>query len=441
MTDMWISTQWTYRPEQRIAQTPELPTTLVELVERIAGKGGKAGDPCLILDGRAAHHFGLPTTPGQLPIDGADDHPAQTQAKGAGWGCSTVQPWITLWRGDTRVIVGLADLIDAESAPIMACPSPLDVVDALATWRAHTGHGWAGSAIMSAHHIIRQAVRIGRKKAEPTWMPREAPEHIDPELAYERDLWRGKKPHSDDRFEHVYDMNLAYLAAAGIARIAPWGLKPTGGGVEYTPDRAGWWLIQPEPWTVRKVMSPLGHLPGESAKRPQSWAPRWVTGPTLALLDELTEAGIYGGYRVIDSWTATGAGNHLAQFATPVRDLLYHLADTDTAAEPWRARLVDAAKMTYKRGLGALANDQGRIRRADWYHAIVAQDRANCWRRAWKIGEAEDRWPRWANTDALAYTSPEPDAIDAAPAGLKINPDKPMRLGFAKPESTKEITR
>lgn len=440
-TDMWISTQWTYLPGQRIAQTPELPETLAELIDRVTS-GDAAPDMTIVLDGRAAHHLQLPTSDAGLPSDD-EVHPAQAGLRAAGWGCSTLRPWTTIWRGEQRVIVGLADLIDAESAPMMACPSPLDVIDAMATWRSHTGHGWAGSSIMASHALMRGTIRTGHRKSEPIWLPKEAPSDVDPELTYERDTWRGKRPADTDRWLHSYDMNLAYLSAAGIARITPWALKPTGKGTPYSPERAGWWLIQPEPWTVRRIMSPLGHLPGEDLRTAQTWAPRWVTGPTLALLDELTEAGTYGGYEILDSWTATGAGPHLRHWATPIRDLLYHLADTDTAAEPWRPALIEAAKQTYKRGLGALVSEGGRIHRPDWTHAVIAMDRANTWRRAWRIGTTDGRWPRWANTDALAYTSPHEDPFKAAPGSLKTDPDgeAPMRLGYAKPEGAWAINR
>src|SRR5688572_7490215 len=85
--------------------------------------------------------------------------------------------------------------------------------------------------------------------------------------------------------------------------VAAWALTHRTGD-RFDPGYAGTSLVDLAPWTAPDLPGPVGYDP-ENPQRPDgSRRPVLLTTPTLVLLAELAELGIYGGFRVLESWTA-----------------------------------------------------------------------------------------------------------------------------------------
>lgn len=446
-----VSERHTYLPGGRItAPLRDLESlTVAELVARCAARFGREG--VLILCADTCARLGLPWRADHVDRDGFDEsHQAVAELRAAGWKLSRLRAWSTLHadgRPDVHLcLLGAVDLgSDIDNHPLIGT-SLVDTVTAMDLWHRVTGVAWRGVAAMAGQAIMRAVVRgksgRGRAKAEPRWMTAVEDGRPDPsasELEYREPHWRGTAP-DPRRYAYLlgYDLNRAYLSGAQIVKVTPWDLQATG-KTPYAPDRAGWWLIDSAPWSDKRLPDPRGYAVADDR--------RWVTGPTMALLDELTAAGDYGGYEVIDSWTATGAGEILRPWAETLRDVTTHTA-TEAAGPVEAAMVAEGARFAYKRAWGMLNKPTARVHRPDWAAAILAQSRCNLFRRMREIGRVLDRWPVWVSTDCIYYPAKTPDHVaecptwidedSGKPRGIRLH-DYPGQLGRFKPSGAQQI--
>lgn len=416
----------TYMPQRVVIPKPlkvlteaEDGPNIVDVVNAAAGFFDRAG--VLGLDARAAGALGLPTGPidEDHPVGSDEDpHPAAVALREAEWNvASGIRGWTIIHHPDrpsvNLCLVDSLEVRDVNDHPMIG-RSYLDMVSAWDLWHRTTGSAWvaksgnAGTAVLrdvitdEVDRINREKVKVKNpaKKRYPRWhlpiedgMPTEATEY-----AYKSgDPFKGKAAPKGCRFYIGWDASRAYLSGARIAALAPNALRNTG-KTPYSKDLAGLWLVELSAWDARKL-----RLPAPFGYTPDNTTPRWVTGPTLALLDELTARGEYTGYEVWDSWTCGNAFEIALPWAQRLQD-----AAASELIVPEPGHLDKEAVRTgiqygYKRAWGGLRSRKSRVYRPDWADAILAQFRCNLWRYMYKVGKTMDKWPVEVNTDCIVY--------------------------------------
>lgn len=463
------------------------------------------GEGVLLLDGRTAVTLGLPIHPDDLPSDdprttapaaggsqAADDdqaegaagkpdvHPVLAAARTAGWRCSALRAWTTYHTPDddprATVHVGILPLLelaaqaDRSVYPLLCSQWP-DTLAAHRRWHELTGSAYHGTPGVAGMAVLRETADAGPgldkndRRKRPTWQPQAPmvtigdtrhglPRTDAAELPYLLDHWGRTEPGA--RVRVGYDARLMYLSAAGVVPLSPRALRNTG-KLSYRSDLAGWWLVDIAPWQLgAELPDPAGYSPVDG--------PRWVTGPTLALLDELVAAGIHGGYEVADSWTCgtttarTGryAGQErgtartvLKPWAERIRDSLYaeELTGVEALAragfaydDTGRSDLIatwTALKECYSRTIGMLNAPGTLVRRPDWHYAIIAQARTNLFRAMRKAAtktpeNPNPRYPLGIDTDLVWYSADTTDRQE-----LKDNPPHGFRVYTGAPGAPK----
>lgn len=250
------------------------------------------------------------------------------------------------------------------------------------------------------------------------------------EAQYFLDDWR-RVEDVPSAFVHGYDRRRSGLAAMNVVQVARYALRHQRKRT-YDPRYAGWWLVEIPPWNHPGMPNPAGYCHHD---RPANHACiRWVTSPTIDLLNELAQQGMSEGVRFVhDSWIGErsrlfedwanvleGAHNR-AEAAMSARD-----GEGVPVAEAMDAeRVRDAVKAVYRETAGMFANpDAGWIQRDDWYAAKVAVERSNAWRSVWNAvrRQREPVWPVRVDGDKWWFPSDAEDGAAAAPGGLTLGP-------------------
>ena len=82
------------------------------------------------------------------------------------------------------------------------------------------------------------------------------------------------------------------------------------------------------------------------------------------------------------------------------------------------------------------------VRRPDWHYAILAQARANLWRKMRRIGEQEKRWPLFIDVDNVWYSAVSDDPRAECPKGITlIGENEPRGLGKFTSKGTQRVGR
>jgi hypothetical protein len=442
---------------------------LGELLSRIAPRFGDEGS--VIVDGRGAELLGLPLD--RAEVAGEDgtarrlaDHPAVADAARAGWKCSGIGDWSTFTAPDRPTLhVGITPCLDYRTDarglyvgfPLWGPLSPVDTIASMVLWHRVTGSAWVGNPGIAGTQILKALApqrKEGTRKIPPTWKPRTR-NALGVALAYgpdgpakETDLLLRHWHHDQaGQFVHGYDANRAYIAALMVLEVSPLALRHTG-RVAFDRRLAGWWKIElPHQsgrlaWALPHMPHPAGYLLGDPVER-------WVTTPTLALLEQLTDEGVFGGVRILDSWLGAAKDTVTRPFAERLRDayMMYGAGTKDAvpgadSRDVYRVRL--ALKLAGRQVPGLWDHAANWIHRPDWWHALVAMDRANRWRLMWREGKTSGRWPVAVDHDTMYYVSDEEDPMAAAPSELarmdrwnrlRLDPSG-MTLGAYKPAKT-----
>lgn len=404
------------------AETGDYSTVTLASIVGWADDRSADGQATVIIAADLARRLSIPDRPALLRLV---DPPVE-QLAACGWTLGTVQPFTLLRRGSRIIALGVEHWIEPNRCPLLA-DTPDQTVTRFGRWFDLTGTIYRGTPGIAAVAMIRDhyepvnAVPDKSRKV-PTWLPGEATmlrrQTGNAEDDYRAGIWQRSGP---EQYEHGYDLRTMYLTAAGIADLPWWSLRKQGDPTP-NPKHAGYHLIRPEPWTLNHLLpSPVGRDRGIPS---QDAAGRWVTTPTLRLLDELREQGIFGGYELIETWSAD-AGRVLRPWSERIRDAIAWV-DPEAGAPPERAdrHLTAALKDGYREAIGLLGREGGRVFRPEWRHIIIATARANLWRRLWRTGRETDRWPLRIDVDCAWYGSNDPDPARDAPLPLGITPGR-----------------
>lgn len=437
-----------------VAHRLHLEEGLPNVLDRFAAAFAAVPEATILLRDGAAAALGLPTSadPAAVWLD-EDGHLSALAAKvrERGWKLSEIRPWTTYHRPESPTLhIGvLSHLSDHHRFPF----SPATVTDLaplLAWWHEMTGSayrgtpGMSGVAILRAHHSRVRAQRVaGARNIEPTWLPK-TPGKVGYELPYGLHMWQAppaEKPHA---WEHGYDVVGQHLAAMITVEVSAVGLRQTG-RIEFDPRRAGWWLIEASPWWDPRLPDPMGYLPDQD-----NVVARWVTTPTAKLLADLAAQGVHGGFAVLDSWTGPGTRRVLKPFAERIRDGLAVLARVEHSPmlSMWQRRNLPlmrrALKQCYAETNGLFQSDGGRVCRPDWFSSVVAEARANLWRKLYRVQAATGRSPLRVDVDNVWYASDSADPVASCPPGFTLTiTDEPgtYRLGRFKVSGSRMVQR
>lgn len=465
---VWIDEQWTVL-DIDLSDGPFLSRTrpdafaagLAGVLDAVAPNF--VGEGVVILGSGAVALCGMRRSPAD--DDAIDDDVFLAELARGGWQCNRLSDWSTCTKaGLSKVHVLNTAVLDtsntAETFPLYTGYPP-DLVARLKLWHNTTGSAWrlgpgaAGLAVMG--RLDRS--RVARKGNIPTtWKVTRAKDGPDDgfEDCYRRSTWVAPRPEHPLPYLHCFDNIRAYIAAAMLCEVSPHTLKHTGKAL-FDKRRAGWWLVELAPWTLPHMPDPAGYVPDPTYTSPtgieRPKAVRWVTTPTLELLEGATAEGVYGGARILDSWTGPARDYPLRAYAERMRDA-YALLDVDTgrplAPDPANAgALLSALKIVGHKAFGALDSSSSWAYRPHWWYSIVALDRCNRWRKMWRVGQQTGIWPAWIETDAVWYPSAHADPIEAAkelswiapggkPTGIVIDTTG-QQLGAFTPKGTRRL--
>lgn len=408
---MLITSNLTYVDAMQPRTTPPV-TDLTELLSRtlVAFLSNRTGGGVVLLDSVMAGKLGLPV--GELPSgDAAKNHPAAAGVRRAGWTCKEIHRWSRFAKGDTTIHVGLLEFID--QCPLVSEHWPQDTAAAFAGWHVLTGSPFAGNAGDTFNALIRKhgckpriEVRGKKTTVTPVWWGKNGPLDEPVEATFRRTDWEFDQP---GRYLHGYDLVRAYLAAMAVVEVPV--LDLIRGPREFDPKFGGWWKVELAPWNVDYMPDPAGYS--------YDWEPvRWLTTPTLQLIQERVEEGIHGGFQVVESWVSQTSRAVLRPAAEILRDTYAAAGKLDNEQD--REALQAAVKDAYRRCHGMWRSRQSDIQRPDWAHSVAAMCRANLWRKCWKAGKANGRWPVFLNgIDTAWYASDNADPWVDAPAGFR----------------------
>lgn len=402
-----VDPAWTMADDaQQVFTTPEGSLdNLGAFLDRVAAKFHQEG--VVLLTTNAGLALGAPVS---VPDVDLETDPFLNGAPG--WTSGPVRPWVTFRReGHALVHVGFLGLMtEADRFPLRGAMY-LDTMNRLAYWHRFTGAAYHGSPGVAGDDLLRVLAHAPRGKS-PYWCPPDrwtVPEWEDCERPYKVNGAYAWSRSEDSVAEVGYDANKAYLAAASTVELAP-GTLERRGQRKFDRKRAGYWLAEICPWPERRIPDPAGPASVAGA--------RWVTTPTLALLEDLRDEGKHGGFEILDSYTAPGH-RILRPWAEKIRDGLYgdHPIVDDDDEGPAALRSAFAAVYKATHGMVKQNGDVGRTRRPDWYYAWMAQARVTLWRKMWTAGKA-GRWPLRIDVDNVWYSCESES--DEPPAGFVL---------------------
>lgn len=411
MKTMFLSDEMSMTDDVRRPPASFQPTALGDLLDVVAERA--ADGAVLHLAGAWAKYV--------APYADRGGEDAPTDATAGAWSARIAfgDTWIRWTRGTGKARRTLwtceLDAIEpgGRDTPLIR-EDPAESAHLLANWAVLTGTPWVGTPGMTGNALLKaQFPAVG--KTAPKWKAAVSDWGLgDIERAYGPAQWSRAAP-ATGRYRHAYDLNKAYLGALTNVELAWDDLAPSGPR-EFDKRLGGLWRVELSPWTGHATLpDPAGYAPLLDD------GTRWVTTPTLALLDQLTEDGEYGGFAVREARTAP-ARRITRGWAKPLTDLITH-------GSP---ELAAAAGRVYKSTYGMWRRPSSLIHRPDWHYSVIALHRANLWRKLWTAKAAGYLPAALDATDAVVYASDHEDWAAAAPHTFTLDPTG-RKLGAWKP--------
>lgn len=382
---------------------------LGELLNRFAKRMPEGG--VILIDQAVADRLGIPGGDGpQLGL---------TDVQASGWKHNKdVRAYTRFWRDDVTIVVGNLNAMNPERTPLL-CDGDIDTVAAFGMWHEWTGIPWRDTPGATGLALIDATVPeilVKGRPSKPTWKPKDPGPEGASEAPWTAHNWPGPSGVTALPHRHGYDVTRMYLAAAGQCEHLPaFTLRRQVGRSSFDPKMGGWWKVRLAPWIDQRIPHPAG--PGDDE--------RWITTPTAVLLSKLAEDGVYGGFEVLDS--RVGPGKRLLRGWAETIERTY----TETVCMgTWSTEGVEAnhvaaaAKAVYRESIGLLNRDTNWMFRPDWHYSIIALARCNLWRKMWRVGREEDRWPLTIDVDNVVYGSADVDPVAAVPKVLTLG-DRP----------------
>lgn len=415
MTSMVVTRDVTYRGDSGYNTGAALDgVTLAGFLDRIVRVVAGAG--VVLLDRWAAGRLHLPV--GSLPAGGEGKrHPAAVEAREAGWEVPEIHRWTMFRRGGHEIHIGLLDFIDPAYCPLIGY-SPLNTAGGLDAWQTLSGMPYWGDPGDAVNALLMQTARptLNRRPYVPTWRPRPIPAV---EGHYARTFSRAGFDRTDQcegRYLVGYDATRAYLSALTTVEVAGLPLKATGRR-QFDRSQAGWWLVHLEPWTDDRLPAPWGYYPGGE----DVTSLVWLTTPDLDLLSKLHAARRYGGYTIVDSYTAAADRYVMRPLGDRLREMWDGAGQLHVLND--RAAIRDTIKAGYQavHSKWRTLKGNGDVRRPDWAAALVATARTNLWRRI------DKGWaPAYVDgIDTVYYATDHPDQL---PRGI-VTERYPLNTG------------
>lgn len=372
-------------------------------------------DRLLVLHSSALEGLGLPPTlpeqlsmlPGELAREGSPLYPwplpATYNVLPAG-----AAPWAVVigpggWRVDMYVPAW-------DEAGELETLNPRELEQTLTLYRSLLGVGYRRSPSASGADLLRHVHRRGTRLGPSTTAP-PAPALIaglEADCRYTRELNPAERGRA---WVHAYDANARYLGACSALEL---GLEEPEllDRPRLDPRLPGYWnayVARPASALEAAAIDPAG-------SRFDTWA--WWSTPALELA---AEEQLLGGIRA--AWVWERRSRYLTPWYEALRDA--RARAPQLAAGAVSVALTRLIKRTYTHTIGALAGHWRRpgddLHRPDWRHAIVAQARANTWRRIRRL--PLDRRPFAVDVDAIYLAADTPDPMLAgAELGLGDGP-------------------
>jgi len=375
-------------------------------------------DGVLLLSAEAATLYGYAdTNPSALDAPARAAVPSLEAARADGWKVSRLDAWTTFHGpGKPALHVGVLDWCEREDLPgLLDWHGPLDQAALIHAWYLEYGVPWAGNPAVVGITLARHLAHGPHDKrhgtfARPRW---QLPPDGTRDAWHNAESFRGTSWRPDTSaphpYQHTFDANRQWLAAAGVTPLA-WDALEHTGPRPFDPKAAGMWLVEFERWPHDQV------LPDPAGPRAKGGRACWVPTSRLGLVDQLAQRSDqwqHPGYRVLDSYTAPGY-TVLKPWADGIRRVL---DDQD---------LSGAVKAVYAKFFTSISRPDAhgrnrRIYRPDWAAGVVGMAQANLWRKLFKVGTTCGRWPVRISADAVAYGSDAADWHDDVPEGLELS--------------------
>jgi hypothetical protein len=388
--------------------TSSLPPLLDRVSSQFAGEG------TLLIEATGADALGLPLESGDIP-----NFPGFTDMHG--WNHGKLSDWtIFSAPGRPTVVVGIVPLTGPGRCTLLDLPTAGMVVEGLKCWHDLTGRAWHHTPGVAGLSVLRSTFPTGRRS------PTVKPKPVDG--AYEKPYYPDDFRGTPGQVEVLYDKTRAYIGAAGTVRVASHSL--VGGPKVFDGKLSGWWRVKLGPWNEDRLPNPAGYGdPGGAS--------RWVTTPTLELLQELAESnGPFVDFQILESKVSREPGRQLLKsWSEKMRDAYdgASLIRDDTLRNAVRGAVKDAGRET----LGLLASPGNWLYRPDWWAAVQAQHRCNMFRSMLRVGQLDDRWPVEVKVDGVWYPKVSEDPARDVPSGFKMG-DK---LGCWKRKGVRTLRR
>jgi len=411
-----ISTKVTFFDDRCTGTLPRHTTDFPDLLNRLITAMGSEG--VLILTAPVAKSLGFPTTPEEAEQDNTE-HELAVAARAAGWSVNRIGAWSTFHaRKRPTVHVAVRELV-ADDCPLWARQSG-DMVRAFRIWHHLTGRAWAGAPGRVGLEFLRSCDPRPRDEHN---RPRPVLWRFDggpaPDKAYELPLspgmWQGEPPDAGPHV-HGYDLTRAGIAATNVVEVAPWELryvpKPSP---DYRPGTAGWFRIEVPPWNRPEMPHPAGYAHNRDELR-------WVTTPTILLLEELAAEGVIDKPRIIEAYVGP-AKRIFRNYTERLSHVFYEAENLRSKTD--REAIQNGVKMSAEQAWGRLNSPEisDWAYRRDWHYAGIAQKRCTVWRRAWLVGHVDNRWPVRFDDDRIDYLAASPYPMQACPASLPLHRD------------------
>lgn len=385
------------------------PQSLVELLDTVASSMQPGG--VLMLSAPWDTYLEDIPLPREAPVDKQVD----VQVGENRW-TARMYPgdiWIRWTQPDSGHYLWTAE-IDGElpghrSAPLIDADPTITALN-FHSWTRATGCNWTGTPGMTGCSLLRDGYPEGAYT--PHWAPKGEWKYGDIEQPYLPTQW-SRDP--DGPLEYGYDANKSYLSTLKTIDLPADALTPER-RTTFDPSLGGLWRCDIAPWHREKELpDPAGYAPALPD------GTRWLTTPTVQLLEDLHTAGEHGGYAIFEARIA------------PTRRITRQWGETlHSAIKSGNPAMAKAAQRVYNETYGMWRRKGGRISRPDWHYSVIALDRANRWRKMNQYAKA-GRLPTRIETDALFYCSDADTAwVDAAPEGMKLDTTG-IKLGHHKP--------
>lgn len=329
----------------------------------------------------------------------------------------------TTYNGDPRVYLGL--LSDLADTPLCEASSDRITTARFTLFADLVGVAYHRSPGVAGLNLLQNLHPKGSTKPVVWDSPQPDDAH---EVAYSPGRFRRPTQHT---FIHGYDRRRAGLAAMNTVQVARYALRFKPGQRVFDPALAGWWLCEIPPWVDDRMPDPAGYSGVGRV--------RWLTNPTISLINWLAELGISAGIQHIHGAYVAPKSRLFLSWAERV-ERAYQTADglmsTPVDASRWPGitqkdaeQVRDTIKGVYRETGGMFTGADSWVRRHDWYSAIVAMIRATMWRSAYKVGQATGRWPVTVDGDKWWYGADQEDGAEAAPVWEEAGKSRGMILG------------